>query len=49
MLAFSLRIKSDSGFYFGGVSPTETYINKRLFWLGLGFIALGSIMQFMQW
>lgn len=49
LLAFSLRVKSGSGFVFGDVTSTETYINKWLFWLGLVLIAAGSLMQLLQW
>jgi len=49
LLAFSLRVKSDGGWRFGDVSPTETYINKWLFWSGLVLIAAGALMQLLQW
>jgi hypothetical protein len=49
LLAISIGIKSGGGWIFSDIAPTETYIKKWLFWLGLVFIAIGSIMQFMQW
>ena len=49
LMAFSLRIKSHKGIHFSGVAPTQTSINKWLFWSGLVLIAVGALMQLLQW
>lgn len=49
LLAFSLKIKSNSGIPSFGFTPTGTSINKPLFWSGLGLISLSALMQLLQW
>jgi len=49
LLAFSLKIKSYKGIRLRGDTATGTSINKPLFWSGLALIALGALMQLLQW
>jgi len=49
MLAFSLKTIKHKGVRYSGVEATGTSINKWLFWSGLVLIALGSLMQLLQW
>ena len=57
LLAFSVRVKRQYEGEIGKVvdeikkkdpdkiEPTETYIKRSLFWFGLLFIAVGSLLQ----
>ena len=49
LLAFSLKIKSHENVRINGVPTTETSINKWLFYSGLVLIAIGALMQLLQW